>query len=435
MLQTDENLTQTTDLLVVGLREVWCPWNYGQKQNNSGASLQVFSPITMLWSAILGACLMISNGLRANRLPNEQLIGGQLFAMNGSQENASPKPIELPIYYDPDSDYYVEMKVGIPPQTFKVQIGTKSSDTWILSKEETQHSGLRTRAKYDRSISSSFRTADSDFALYFSSDNYIEGDHIIEQITLGNLTLPNRIIGAIQIAELSLFDVMQFDGTLGLGTFNINQRKPASIVVDLFKHGLVPEPIFSIHLKKNQSESPAGTLVIGGVGSSTLFNGNLTYSPLANSWNEFRIDRVLVQIEPISSLHDHGGEAGEHFGLALVDPTINVIAFHQAESINRKLGATERAANGFYKFADCNTENKPYLAFQTSFRNLVFTPSEYILNLSNEDDDELDYNDCYSILVDDLSFGRSFTFGTPFIRKYFSVFDYAQNRMKFAESV
>ncbi|XP_056670601.1 renin-like [Monodelphis domestica] len=74
-----------------------------------------------------------------------------------------------------DTQYYSEISIGSPPQTFKVIFDTGSSDFWVSSSQcDPINSTSELYKTYDASKSSTYQTNGSEFIIHYAS-GWVEG--------------------------------------------------------------------------------------------------------------------------------------------------------------------------------------------------------------------------------------------------------------------
>lgn len=364
--------------------------------------------------------------------PDEQVAVGQASVEN--PRNNTLDPIEVPIFYDPDYNYYIEIQVGDPPQRFKVNFGTKTSDSWLVGEDSVTN--LANGRKYNRNASTTHVNLNSNFGFSYNGESlYVEGQLVSDQITLSNVTVSNWIFGETSDIRGHTFDLLQPNGAIGLGRLSYHSNRGQGLIKNLHQQKLISSPVYSMYFHKDQSQSPAGLLLLGGINSS-LYHGDISYSPI-NKLNQFQIDRLTFdwsRFEEPDSRPEVPVLDQEPYQ-ATIDPSTNMIITSRARVINAHLGAVMPTM--FARFPSCNTTGRPDLVFHINGLKVTLTPDEYMLKMQSvegdDDEEEYDYDHCYSIFVDDLYYHREYVLGTVFLKKFYTVLDYENNRIGFAE--
>jgi cathepsin D len=216
----------------------------------------------------------------------------------------------------------------------------------------------------------------------------------------------------------------QFDGICGLAFDSISVDHATPLWYNLLKQHLVDSPVFSFWLSHNDSSATGGEITLGGYDSS-LFSGELFYTPLImeNYW--------MIALDYFGSPHINMCDSAKPCR-AIVDTGTSLIAGPVAEvgRINAALGCITVPGVGECIFVKCPDYKKlPQITVAISGHNFVLGPEQYIMNEGGQ---------CISgFLGMDIPppLGPLFILGDVFITKYYSVFDFGNNQMGFAEAV
>ncbi|KAF4838221.1 Aspergillopepsin-1 [Colletotrichum siamense] len=120
-----------------------------------------------------------------------------------------------------DSMYLCEVSIGTPPQKFKLDFDTGSSDLWVFSTELS--SSLQSNHNiFDASKSSTFKKLDDlSWKISYGDGSSASGDCGTDNLVLGGLTVENQVVElAQQLAPQ--FSQGTGDGLLGLAFSSIN---------------------------------------------------------------------------------------------------------------------------------------------------------------------------------------------------------------------
>ncbi|KAK2045970.1 eukaryotic aspartyl protease [Colletotrichum somersetense] len=120
-----------------------------------------------------------------------------------------------------DSMYLCEVSIGTPPQKFKLDFDTGSSDLWVFSKELSS-SLQRKHNVFDPSKSSTFKKLEGKtWKISYGDGSSASGDCGTDNLVLGGLTVENQVVElAAQLAPQ--FSQGTGDGLLGLAFSPIN---------------------------------------------------------------------------------------------------------------------------------------------------------------------------------------------------------------------
>jgi hypothetical protein len=165
--------------------------------------------------------------------------------------------------------YYGELNVGYgrdgdpnKSQTFKMLFDTGSCEFWIPSNDCTTKRCL-THNRYNKSNTyKPYKNARMSIQ-YLSGK--VEGEMAIESIGLGDLLVPEQVIGIAKEVEIPLLDEVIWDGIIGLAYANKNLRsKNISPIFDT---------IISNNLLKNRGEKNQFAYYLGMDKGAITFGG------------------------------------------------------------------------------------------------------------------------------------------------------------------
>jgi saccharopepsin len=90
-----------------------------------------------------------------------------------------------------NAQYYAEIELGTPPQTFKVVLDTGSSNLWVPGVKCTSIACFL-HSKYDASASSTYKANGTEFAIRYGSGS-LEGYVSQDTLTIGDITVKNQL--------------------------------------------------------------------------------------------------------------------------------------------------------------------------------------------------------------------------------------------------
>merc|ERR1712196_197431 len=254
-----------------------------------------------------------------------------------------------------NAQYYGEVQVGTPPQTFKVIFDTGSANLWIPNSKVGLVGLLK--HKYDSSKSSTYIKKGSAFNIRYGS-GYVSGIWSEDTFAIGGLSAKNQAFAEVENAGgLGLaYGIGKFDGILGLGRDRISVDGVATPFHNLVDQDALSEKVFAFYLGDNQP----GALMIGGVDKSH-YTGDFTYVPLkAEDYWRIALDDLKV-----------GGTSMTTVKTAIVDSGTSLLAGPKAEvaKIAAQVGA-KAILNGEYSI-DC-TSSSPDMVFTIAGKDYTF---------------------------------------------------------------
>jgi len=317
-----------------------------------------------------------------------------------------------------NAQYYGEVTIGTPGESFKVIFDTGSSNLWV-PQVGCKHCGIpfiASKTKYDQSQSSTYVANGTDFEIVYGSGS-VTGTMAADTVTLApDLAVQNQLFamvndaGGMGIAYL----LGKFDGILGLGFDSISVDGAPTVIGNAVGQGLLDQPVFSFYMGDNQD----GELTIGGYDSSKI-KGNLTYVPLmkATYW-EIKLDAISAGS---ASFKDETSAIVDSGTSLIAGPTLLVQQL--AESIGAK-----KNMMGQYTI-DCSViPSIPDIVFTINGKDYPLTGNEIVIQSQNI---------ClFAFMGIDIPMpDPKWILGDVFMRRYYTVFDYGQKQIGFAEVV
>jgi len=314
-----------------------------------------------------------------------------------------------------DIEYFGEVDIGSPPQTFKVIYDTGSSNLWVPSKG--CDNCKKTGSLYDSSASSTFAKNGKTFQLQYGTGS-CNGFLSTDTVSLGGAQITGFDFGEVSHEAADVFGEAPFDGILGMGPAKAAVDQVAMPMDQLVKQGKIEHNVFAYYLS---SGGKAGsTLTLGGTDSS-FYTGDFTYIPVAKA-------AALLPYWLISaSAMKVGGEDAVSCNFLtgcymVVDTGTSVLAGPPSSvgKLTDKIGAVSE---------DCsNVDKLPVITFSFSGKDFDLGPDFYVIRVSDENGNE----QC-QLGIQGVNAGVPiWILGDPFLRKYYTVWDSDQNRVGFA---
>ncbi|KAJ7095425.1 aspartic peptidase A1 [Mycena belliarum] len=314
-----------------------------------------------------------------------------------------------------NAQYFAEIQLGNPPQSFKVILDTGSSNLWVPSKSCTSIACFL-HAKYDSSASSTYKANGSEFSIQYGSGS-MEGFVSNDQLAIGDLSIAKQDFAEATKEPGLAFAFGKFDGILGLGydTISVNHITPP--FYSMINQGLLDEPVFSFRV--GSSEEDGGEAVFGGI-DPTAYTGSITYVPLRRkAYWEVELEKVSFGDDELE-LENTG---------AAIDTGTSLIALPTdiAEMLNSQIGAT-KSWNGQYTVDCAKVPSLPELSFYFGGKPYALKGSDYVLEVQGS---------CISSFTGmdiNLPGGSLWIIGDVFLRRYYTVYDLGRDAVGFAKS-
>jgi saccharopepsin len=320
----------------------------------------------------------------------------------------------VPVTNFMNAQYFSEITIGTPPQTFKVVLDTGSSNLWVPS-QSCNSIACFLHSTYDSSASSTYKKNGSDFEIHYGSGS-LTGFVSNDVFTIGDLKVKGQDFAEATNEPGLAFAFGRFDGILGLAYDTISVNGIVPPFFQMVNQGLLDEPVFAFYLNHDDEGSEA---TFGGVDKSR-YKGDIEYIPLRRkAYWEVDLDSIAFGDE-IAELEDTG---------VILDTgtSLNVLPTGLAELLNAEIGA-KKGYNGQYT-VDCSKKSSlPDITFSLSGSNYSLPADDYILEVSGS---------CISTFQGmdiPAPAGPLAILGDAFLRRYYTVYDLGRNAVGLARA-
>ncbi|CAH8551914.1 unnamed protein product [Schistosoma rodhaini] len=277
-------------------------------------------------------------------------------------------------------EYYGEISIGTPPQTFHVIFDTGSPYLWIPSKKcDPSNLACQLHHKYDSSKSLTYKPNGALFYVQYGTGT-ASGFLSSDCVHIGSLNIVDQTFGEVINQPGKVFVNFHFDGIMGMGFQQTSQNSnPTPIFMNMIKQNLVDKPVFSVYLNlisiNGEIFCPSGSIALIDTGTA-LISG----------------------------------------------PTEKI------NNINKYLGSIQVSNNEY--IVDCNKIPKlPIIEIKINGKSIQLKADDYIVEkVSNGS------RICRTCFIGtDFPSGPLWIFGDVFLRKVYTVFDVGQRRVGIAE--
>ncbi|CCH59222.1 hypothetical protein TBLA_0B03830 [Henningerozyma blattae CBS 6284] len=338
-------------------------------------------------------------------------ISSEIVSKNGGHE--------VPLSNYMNAQYFADIKIGTPPQSFKVVLDTGSSNLWVPSKE-CGSLACYLHSKYNHDESSTYKANGSAFAIQYGSGS-LEGYISQDVMEIGDLKITKQDFAEATSEPGISFAFGKFDGILGLAYDTIAVNRVVPPVYNAINQGLLDEPKFAFYLgDASKSKDNGGEAVFGGI-DETKFEGDITWLPVRRkAYWEVKLEGLGLG-EEYTELENHG---------AAIDTGTSLITLPSglAEIINSEIGA-KKGWTGQYTIECDKRASLPDMTFTFDGYNFTISPYDYTLEVSGS---------CISAITP-MDFpepvGPMAIIGDAFLRKYYSVYDLGNDAVGLAPAV
>mmetsp|Transcript_6814 Transcript_6814/g.13773 ORF Transcript_6814/g.13773 Transcript_6814/m.13773 type:complete len:381 (-) Transcript_6814:334-1476(-) len=311
-----------------------------------------------------------------------------------------------------NSQYYGEIALGTPEQKFNVIFDTGSSDLWVAGSGCDDSCGRH--AKYDSSASSTYQANGTEFKIMYGSGP-VSGYQSVDNLDMGGLIVKSQEFAEVTDAEGlgAAYKLGKFDGILGMAFGVLSVNDVTTPFDNLVAQGLVDTAQFAFYL--GDSRSDRGELVLGGT-DPAHYTGDITWvNLLSPTYWEITLNGMSVD----GTSYTSGTKAIVDSGTSILTAPSSVVA-----SIAAQVGAKE-IIEGEYMVA-CNYDTLPDFVFTIDGNDYTLTAYDYLLP-----DGDLCLLGMIGLDMPPPT-GPLWILGDIFMRKYYTVFDTANERVGFA---
>ena len=294
---------------------------------------------------------------------------------------------------------------------------TGSSNLWVPSSScSTCEEGSN---KYDSSLSSTYVSNGEEFSLAYGKGS-TSGFFSQDVVSVGSIEVQNQTFG--EATTVSDFGDIQLDGIVGMAFQSLAVGGVVPLWYNMMDQDLVESDVFSFWLSQSTQAEVGGEIVFGGI-NEARYTGEIEYHPLtAETWWQINMNDVQVDGESVNWCPT-GCSAIVDTGTSLMTGPSAQIA-----SLNRKLGAF---ANG--NFLSCNVlYDGPNVTIVLGGNEYVLTPLDYIIQQKTG---VYSQTTCISGFQPLNTIPPLYILGDIMISKYYTVFDFANKQVGFAEAV
>ncbi|CAM0135167.1 hypothetical protein VKS41_000250 [Umbelopsis sp. WA50703] len=266
-----------------------------------------------------------------------------------------------------DVEYYANVSVGTPKQTFKLDFDTGSSDLWFCSTlGDSTESG---KDKYDPTKSSTYQKDGRPWKISYGDGSTSSGILGIDTVYLGDLAITNQTIELAKTISSS-FSSGPVDGLLGLAFDSITTVQGVKTPMDnLVSEKLISQPIFGVYLGK-QKNGGGGEYIFGGYDQSKV-GGTLTTVSVDKSQGFWGIT--------VDDLAAGSTSTGSFPGILDTGTTLLLLPQQQADQIAQQFNATSNG-DGTYTLPS-DTSNLTDLTFTINGASFTVPASDLIFEV------------------------------------------------------
>lgn len=394
-------------------------------RNNSGPSIANYAQAT--WQNVVGQSRIFRVPLKRSRDRRRDVAGPvSLMALKRSALSVSASAFAEPSY-----DLYGTISVGTPPQEFTVKFDTGSGDLLLPSKHCSSLSCMMHHS-YDPSASATAKIVARVDDVYAPPPS--DGTRETVQIQIGSGDLTGNLVrdsvclgqgsslcvmtGLVEATHMSdtPFSLFPFDGILGLGLPSASIERHFNIMSNLAEDRSLNSNRFAVWLSI-EGDSEDSEITFGGASDARMGSSEMMWLPVSTAdsgmW-QVGLDDIAVNGVKLNLCGRSGCQAALDTGTnAIAGPSRLMKAVLGTLNIDRECA---------------NFNDLPRLGFAFGGTLLSIEPSDYIRKSR-----EGCLPKVLPVEVSDPK-GPLILLGTPFLQRYYTVYDRGSLRIGLAFS-
>merc|ERR1719223_859679 len=320
--------------------------------------------------------------------------------VNKISARANGEAVDVKDYMN--TQYFVDVDIGTPAQTFKVVPDTGSSNLWVYS-SSCWSVPCWTHATYDSSKSSTYVKDGSDFIIEYGSGG-VQGSVSQDSVYFGGATSSEMMFGEVSSVSGATFYISQMCGIIGLAYDRISVNNLPTFVTS----SDLEDKSFSFYLGTNPEQS---YMYIPG-----------TEDPEQEFLGVHEVVQQAYWAINLASMQQDGKDAVDTTGyLAVIDSGTSLMVGPSA--------ITDPLIEGITVESDCTGIESLPDVFLT-FNDVTYTLSyeDYVLKVGSDDAPQCVMGIASMEFPEGFNY---FIFGDVLMRKYNTLFDANNNTVSF----
>ncbi|XP_010017057.1 PREDICTED: renin [Nestor notabilis] len=328
------------------------------------------------------------------------------------------------------TQYFGEISIGTPAQTFKVVFDTGSANLWSWLCHCHLHCFLWcpffspvSHSRYDSSKSRTYIANGTGFAIRYGTGS-VKGFLSQDIVMVSDIPII-QVFAEATVLPAFPFIFARFDGVLGMGYPSQAIDGITPVFDRILSQQILKEDVFSVYYSrasKNAALKPGGEIILGG-SDPAYYTGDFHYLNVSKS-GYWQISMKGVSVGAEMLFCKDGCSAAVDTGASYITGPAGPISV-----LMKAIGAAEMAEGGYV--VDCDqVPQLPNISFHLGGKAFGLSGSAYILRQSQYGEDICMV--AFSGLDIPPPAGPLWILGASFIGHYYTKFDRRNNRIGFA---
>ena len=337
----------------------------------------------------------------------------------GPARGQLPLEVAMKLKNIKNTQYVGTIGIGTPPQDIHVIFDTGSANLWVTS-SLCKSDACSMHESYDHEKSSTYTANGEEVSVRFGTGD-IEGMLSADDFHVGPMLVKSQTFGEITVENGNVFATSHFAGIAGLAFPALSAYSHTPVFDNVMKQGLLASNMFAFYYSRLPRQESA--LFFGGP-DPEFYTGKITWIPVMRQFYwEIRLQDIFVGDTPLHLCDKGGTYTTDEYGCKIVLDTGTSLIAGPSDAISsllEKLDVTNKCNN---------LKSLPRLALKVGGTKFYMEPEDYVLG-GEEDDD--DCKPAFMPLDVPPPRGPLFILGDAFMRKFYTVFDRAEDRVGIA---
>ncbi|VDO39954.1 unnamed protein product, partial [Onchocerca flexuosa] len=302
-----------------------------------------------------------------------------------------------------------------------------SSDLWVISTECNSQScrgnELHPKNRFDPTLkSSTYTEIGRSFSIAYAS-GYAAGVLGSDVVSFDGFTIPKQIFGVAKRISYVFGDI-PIDGIMGLGWPAISSFHATTTMQNILD--VMDEPIMTVYMTRQMEPI-----------TEVVYGGQITFGAFDRENCDNWIDWVQLTSQSFWQFTITGLQVSSFMsnnwlqGISDTGTSFLVVPSFLMKPITKNINATFSFQYGTY-IIDCSMQKTgPDIEIGIGGMPFVIPSNQYVLKYTDENENAICIFGAFENFG--VGFGPSWILGDIFIRSYCNVYDFANNRIGFAE--